>query len=157
MNEKFFRKSGIDRVNSPEQLNEYIRVANPAVWLVLAAVVSLLLGVLIWGVFGSVETRAKAGVAVKGETAICYVSAEYAAQMKAGMTVTIGDATGSIQSVDDTPVSAAQLSDYLRYLTGFSGDDFCCTATLDVPGLSDGEYVALITLSSLHPISFVIH
>ena len=47
MNEKLFRKSGIDRVNSPEQLNEYIRVANPAVWLVLAAVGFLLLGVLI--------------------------------------------------------------------------------------------------------------
>ncbi len=157
MNEKLFRKTGIDRVNSPEQLNEYIRVANPAIWLVLAAVVSLLLGVLVWGVFGSVETQVKAGVVVEDQTAVCYVTAQYTSQMKPGMTVTIGDVTGSIQSVDDTPVSAAGLSDYLRYLTGFTADDFCCTATLDVQGVSDGEYAALVTLSSLHPISFVIH
>ena len=29
MNEQLFRKKSIDRVSSPEQLNEYIRVANP--------------------------------------------------------------------------------------------------------------------------------
>ena len=157
MNEKLFRKSGIDRVNSPEQLNEYIRVANPAVWLVLAAVGFLLLGVLIWGVFGSVETKVDAGVVVKNQTAVCYVSAQYAAQMQPGMTVTIGDVTGSIQSVDTTPLSVAVLSDYLRYLTGFAQEDFCCAATLDVQGVSEGEYAAIVTLSSQRPISFVIH
>ena len=42
MNSQLFRKSSIDRVSSPEQLNSYIRVSNPGVWLVLAAVVLLL-------------------------------------------------------------------------------------------------------------------
>ena len=56
MNTNLFRKSSIDRVNSPEQLNEYIRVANPGVWLILAAVVALLVGVVIWGVWGTIET-----------------------------------------------------------------------------------------------------
>lgn len=42
MNEQLFRKKSIERVNSPEQLNEHIRVANPGVWLVLAAVIALL-------------------------------------------------------------------------------------------------------------------
>ena len=44
MNEQLFRKKSVDKVSSPEQLNEYIRVANPGVWMVLAAIVILLAG-----------------------------------------------------------------------------------------------------------------
>ena len=42
MNQPLFRKKSVDKVSSPEQLNEYIRVANPGVWMVLAAIVILL-------------------------------------------------------------------------------------------------------------------
>ncbi len=50
-----FRQKSIDRINSPEQLNDYIRVATPSVWLVLAALVLLLIGMLAWGALGTVE------------------------------------------------------------------------------------------------------
>lgn len=49
-----FRKKSIDRVSSPEQLNDYIRVTTPSVWLVLLAVILLLIGMLIWSIFGQV-------------------------------------------------------------------------------------------------------
>ena len=52
MNENLFRKKSVDRVSSPEQLNDYIRVANPSVWMVLAAVVILLAGVIVLRIFG---------------------------------------------------------------------------------------------------------
>ena len=58
-----FRQKSIDRINSPEQLNDYIRVATPSVWLVLAALVLLLIGMLAWSVLGTVEATD-----VKGET-----------------------------------------------------------------------------------------
>ena len=50
-----FRQKSVDRVSSPEQLNDYIRVATPSVWLVLAALVVLLAGMLAWSVLGKVE------------------------------------------------------------------------------------------------------
>ena len=50
-----FRQKSIDRVSSPEQLNDYIRVTTPTVWLVLLALVILLLGMLAWSVFGTVQ------------------------------------------------------------------------------------------------------
>ena len=37
-----FRKKSLERVQSPEQLNDYIKVANPGVWLVLIAVIIFL-------------------------------------------------------------------------------------------------------------------
>ena len=55
MDNGLFRKSSVDRMNSPEQLNEYVRVVRPGVWIVLGAVALLLAGVVIWGVFGEVD------------------------------------------------------------------------------------------------------
>lgn len=58
-----FRQKSMDRVSSPEQLNDYIRVTTPSVWLVMAALVVLLVGMLAWSVFGKVEATD-----VQGET-----------------------------------------------------------------------------------------
>lgn len=32
MNDKIFRKKSVERMSSPEQLNDYIKVTNPGVW-----------------------------------------------------------------------------------------------------------------------------
>ncbi len=57
-----FRQKSMDRVSSPEQLNDYIRVTTPSVWLVMAALVVLLVGMLAWSVFGKVEATDAQGV-----------------------------------------------------------------------------------------------
>ncbi len=57
MNNSIFRQKSIDRVSSPEQLNDYIRVTSPRIWLVIAAVLFLIAGMIFWGVFGTVEMR----------------------------------------------------------------------------------------------------
>ncbi len=56
MNEQF-RKESLERINSPEELKDYIRVATPSVWLVLLATAILLAGMLAWSVFGTVEVE----------------------------------------------------------------------------------------------------
>lgn len=56
-----FRKKSIDRMSSPEQLNDYIRVTSPSVWLILVALVVLLIGILAWSILGTVETHAEDG------------------------------------------------------------------------------------------------
>ena len=48
MDQQLFRKKSLDRISSPEQLNDYLRVTNPSVWVVLLAVIILLAGLLIW-------------------------------------------------------------------------------------------------------------
>ncbi len=58
-----FRKKSMDRVSSPEQLNDYIRVTNPTVWLVLLAIILLLVGMLAWSIFGTVEGTGVNGAA----------------------------------------------------------------------------------------------
>ena len=56
-----FRKKSLDNISSPERLNEYIRVSTPGVWLILAAITVLLIGILVWSVFGTLKMNTGSG------------------------------------------------------------------------------------------------
>lgn len=53
-----FRKVALERLSSPEQLDQLMRVTNPRGWLALAAFWLLILVTLGWGVLGSIPTNA---------------------------------------------------------------------------------------------------
>lgn len=53
---KIFREESLTKVNSPEQLNEYMKVTSTPVWIKLAAVIFLLLGICMWAMMEQVET-----------------------------------------------------------------------------------------------------
>ena len=40
--ENLFRKKSLDRISSPEELHDYLRVTSPSLWMVLAAIMVLL-------------------------------------------------------------------------------------------------------------------
>ena len=52
---ELFRKKSLERISSPEQLDDYIKVTSVPVWIVLLAIVVLLSGMLAWASFGTVE------------------------------------------------------------------------------------------------------
>ena len=52
-----FTKRATDRLLSPDDLERYVRVTNPSVWVVLA----LLIGYLSWGLFARVGERCQGG------------------------------------------------------------------------------------------------
>ncbi len=56
-----FRNKSLERVASPEALNDYIKVTTPSVWIVLIALVLLLAGMLAWSIFGTVEVHTETG------------------------------------------------------------------------------------------------
>lgn len=72
MEEKsIFRSKSLDRVTSPEQLNDYIKVTTPSVWLILIATMILIVGTLFWAVFGRIRVNTENGV--KEAAPISYV------------------------------------------------------------------------------------
>lgn len=52
---KIFREKSLERISSPEQLNEYIKVSSPGVWFAMLAVAVFLIGAVIWAVIGRVD------------------------------------------------------------------------------------------------------
>ena len=61
MGNPVFRQKSIEKISSPEQMNDYIRVSNPSVWIILAAVIVLLAGVFVWGLFGRLASAFPTG------------------------------------------------------------------------------------------------
>lgn len=158
MNTGLFRKTSIDRVNSPEQLNQYIRVARPGVWITLSAVILLLAGVVVWGVLGTIETTVHAYALAENGKAVCYLEEEDATLVKEGMPVSLGNISGKLLSVSAAPVQIDAGTDpYLMHMGGFSSGDFRYVVEIEAQGLADGVYQAEITVDSVHPIAFVTH
>ena len=54
-------KNRQNSVTSPAELNDYIRVSSPVVWIVLSIVIVCLLAAIAWGIFGTLEITDEAG------------------------------------------------------------------------------------------------
>jgi multidrug efflux pump subunit AcrA (membrane-fusion protein) len=56
MRRQIYRKEALERMGSPEQLDQLMAVTSPRGWIALAGIGLLLLIALLWSVFGSVAT-----------------------------------------------------------------------------------------------------
>ncbi|GFI30576.1 hypothetical protein IMSAGC013_01966 [Lachnospiraceae bacterium] len=157
-NEKqMFRKSSIDCVSSPEQLNDYIRVSNPSVWVMLAAVIVLVAGVCVWGVFGRLESKILSAGTCENGIFICYVTEKDAAKIKTGMLVRVSGNDFAVSEIAERPIAVnADMDPYLMHLGGFSEGEwrYEIFADVDIP---DGTYKTEIVTESVSPMSFILN
>lgn len=49
MKESIFREKSIDRMKEPDELNDYIRITEPKIWLLLIGILILLIVLCIYG------------------------------------------------------------------------------------------------------------
>jgi HlyD family secretion protein len=57
MSSELFRKSALQKLSSPEQLDQLISITSPRAWIALGTLGGLLIAALLWGIFGSVPTK----------------------------------------------------------------------------------------------------
>lgn len=134
MKTSVFRKKTLDRISSPEQLTDYLRVTNPGIWVVLAAVILLLAGIFAWSAVGTLETTAQATVVV--ESRVAQVVPSGAESLETGMTLRVAG--------QETALLTAETDDYGRVYG---------TAEVDLP---DGAYEGTVVTESVHPIQFLL-
>ena len=157
MNEKIFRKNSIAKVSSPEQLNEYIKVSNPGVWTVLAAIIILLIGVCAWGFLGHLDTKINTVAVVENSGIVLYVKESDIESVKTDMTVIIGDNEYIITDIASEPVSANEdFSEYALHVGNLKAGEWVYPVSTDGE-IADGVYNAEIIIESISPISFVIN
>ena len=157
MNEQLFRKKSVDRVSSPEQLNEYIKVSNPGIWMILAAIVILLVGAIVWGVLGTLDTTlSTVAVAENGELTV-YVKESDIDSIEEGMTVRIGDKEGTITEISTTPTTVdGTFSDYALHVGNLVNGEW--VFAIRVSGeFTDGVHNADIVVESVSPMSFILN
>lgn len=162
-----FRKKSLDRIQSPEKLDDYIKVASPGVWLILTAVILLLVGVCCWGIFGRMDTRINAVVMSNGYYCYAAVDSEKIDSVKVGDEVTAEDRVYTVAEINTEPVELTLVdSSYLLRLLGKNADTYVCLVLLSDTYVKDeeigtdileaGAYKASILVDSVSPISFVV-
>ena len=157
MSQQLFRKKSLDKISSPEQLNDYIRVANPSLWLILGALIVLLVGVCVWGAVGRLDSTVPAVVVVENGQPIAYIKEAAAETVEDGMSVQINEKEYAITAVSQTPVAIDDsFSEYALHLMDLHKGEWVYELSLDGT-LSDGIYSAEIIVQSVSPLSFVLN
>jgi hypothetical protein len=55
MARKIFRQESLDKFSSPDQLNNYVKIAALPIWIILIAILLFIIGLIIWGFCGSID------------------------------------------------------------------------------------------------------
>ena len=55
--EQLFRQDVMDRLNSPERLDELLRITSPRGWIALLSLALVILTALAWGIYGTISTK----------------------------------------------------------------------------------------------------
>ena len=90
MEYNIFRKSSLDRISSPERLNEYIKITHPGVWSVLLGCLALLIAVGFWMFFGVIPDSVKAAGIVFPQDGVTAVIPQSGGRIS-DMRVRVGD------------------------------------------------------------------
>ena len=137
MDNQLFRKKSMDRISSPERLQDYMRVTTPGIWMVLGAIILLLGGLLVSSVVGKLETTVSVEAEVKDGVVTVALPVSQGKDLKPGMTVRIADKETEID-----------------YIYESSSGETISTAHLS---LADGSYAGEIVTESVSPISFLVN
>lgn len=157
MNNQLFRKKSLDKVSSPEQLNDYIRVSNPSIWMVLTAVIIFLVGVCVWGIFGHLDTVVNAVGECKGGVVTCYVKEADISSVQTGMEISVNGEKGTVTEIATAPLEVTgEFDSYVAYLGEFTAGEWVYPIKANVP-VSDGVYEVQIRVESESPMSFVLN
>lgn len=147
----------LKKVNSPDQLNQYIRLSNPGVWILLLAIVVLLVGVCIWGYFGKIDTKIKTVVISDNYTSYLYVKEEDMAKIKNGMQVELNKNENifEITDIEETPEKVTDdMDEYARHLGNFQVGEWVYKCRLN-KNVKEGTYSANIIIESIAPMTFI--
>ena len=85
LSKRLFRESALERLSSPEQLDQQLQVTSPRGWIALVALWAVLAAVILWSFVGSVPTREEGrGIIVVG----------------GGLRVVVSPGKGRLRSID---------------------------------------------------------
>lgn len=126
---KLFRQKALEKLQSPDRLDELMTVTAPSMWIVLAVAGLLCGALLLWAALGTVQLRAGGeGVLVDepgGElAALVYVSLADGARIQPGMAVGVAPVSvprerfgllrGTVSAVERLPSTSAAMLAQVR-------------------------------------------
>lgn len=101
-----------ERITSPEQLNEYIRVTSPGAWIILSSVLVFLAGFFIWIFTGQLEVSFSSYIYTEGKNSSAFLPIEQASKLRNGMTARLSEngISGTVVNVSEKSLSFSDIS-----------------------------------------------
>lgn len=113
--EEIFRKVALDRLASPEQLDQLMQVANPKGWVALATLGGLIAAAFAWGFLGSIPERIPGNGILLRTGGVLEVTSQSSGRV-ADLPVRVGDMITNGQVV--TRIEHPDLAEQLRLARG---------------------------------------
>lgn len=128
-----FRKVALERLSSPEQLDQLLQVTTPRSWLALGALGCVLAAALGWGIFGSIPTQASGAgillrrggvsdVAATGPGQVEAVLPQVGEVVRRGQVVARLRQEGLLRQIEDARTRQAALESEYRELQRYAGE-----------------------------------
>lgn len=157
--ETIFRQKSVERVSSPEQLDNYLKVTSPSVWIILIGIIIILVAAITWSVYGSLKTYTPVGCAIEGDYAYCYVKEEESSKIEAGMVVEIlaKNVQFEISEIDYAGVKIPDSYAYLQHLVGVTSNDYVIIMYSKCQNIDNGYYAGRIATESVSPLTFILN
>ncbi len=100
MPSELYREKSLERISSPENLNDYLKVTKPGVWIALVSVIVLLAGFLVWAHFTYIGSFVSGKAEVRdGHAVIIFDDGDKAVNVMTGMNVNVAGRSGVITGV----------------------------------------------------------
>lgn len=122
---RIYNKMATEKLNGPEELDCYVRVAKPGVWMLLVACALLIGGLMMWGLFGTVYVNVSSTGVRIGDKVCCYLSGENTSHVRVGNESSVCDVPLRIASISEIPLSADEVKEIVKsdYLLSQLVDD----------------------------------
>ncbi len=157
MSEGLFRKNSLDKIASPEQVNDYIKTSNPSIWVIFAVAALLLTGVAVWGIFGTIDITVGAVAVCEDGSSVCYISESDIERISDPALVRINEESYTLTDISKLPVPAEEtLSPYGMHLASIDEGEWVYSASVDGK-MKDGIYKAEIVIESISPVSLLMN
>jgi len=154
MENGLFRKKSLERISSPEELHDYMRVTSPRLWMLLGAITALLVGFIVYASTATMENTMPIKVKVSqyeletdadGEV-------EYMTAIEAHLPHTMKDQVDS-----NMMVRIGRIEAKIAYVGVGENETIFLNIDpgMDYVPLEEGEYDAELVLESTTPISFL--
>ena len=159
---ELFTEKARNKLRSPDDLSEYLRVTNASGWIVLTICAILLFGLFTWGVVETAETNVTTFCANVGGKVICFLPVEQAAKIRVGDPANVEGHLLKVASTSSLPISrddANELLDSSYLVKTLVSSDWSIVVVLkgdDVGSIAEGIPLSVtITTERVAPLSLV--
>lgn len=152
-----FRKKSEEYIDSPEKLDYYMRVTNPGVWALLLAVLILLIGFVVWGVLGKLETSVSVAIVAKDGVCAAYVPESAVNAVVQSRSVSLDGQEYTLDPNGLEPIAVTDSTNvYVRQAGGLHVGDIVYEIPMEAE-LKDGVYSGTVITETISPMSLLLN